>query len=521
MEWVSTVDRVTVLGRRAGRSSVLGLLILACLALPVPAQEEADEAEEAATEPDAVAAPSADGRLPAARTTRHSVELGDRVLAFRATAGALTLTDPAGKAEAEIGYVAYVLDGEAVADRPVTFAVNGGPGAASAYLHLGVLGPWRLPVGEARIVPSQPVGLVANAETWLAFTDLVFLDPVGTGFSRLIEPDDRLRGRYLSVAGDVDALADAIYRWLVSEGRIGSPKYFIGESYGGFRGPLVAEKLQREVGVGLSGMTLLSPVLDFGWRTQPSHNPLARVALLPSLAAAAMEEAGTLSPAALAEVEAYAAGDYLLDLVAGLGDGAAIGRLVERVAAITGLPPEAVARYAGRLEMQDFAAEAGRADGRVLSLYDTGVTADDPTPERPVSRAPDPVLDGLTAPLTSAALAHYRDTLDWLPERRYVLLGRGVSRAWDWGDGRGQPEAVSDLRRVMALDPSFRVLVAHGLTDLVTPYFESELILRQIPDFGPGERLRRATYPGGHMFYTREESRRAFRDDARWLYGVE
>jgi carboxypeptidase C (cathepsin A) len=518
MGWASMVDGVAAVGRRAGRSSALGLLVVACLALPALAE---DEAAEAAAEPEAVAAPATDGRLPAARTTRHSVDLGDRVLDFRATAGALTLTDRSGKAEAEIGYVAYVLDGEDMADRPVTFAVNGGPGAASAYLHLGVLGPWRLPVGEARIVPSQPVDLVANEETWLAFTDLVFLDPVGTGFSRLIEPDDRLRDRYLSVEGDIDALAEAIYRWLVNEGRIGSLKYFIGESYGGFRGPLVADKLQRELGIGLSGMTLLSPVLDFGWRTQPAHNPLARVALLPSLAAAAMEETSTLSPEALAEVEAYAAGDYLLDLVAGLGDQAAVARLVERVAAITGLAPEVVARYAGRLEMQDFAAEAGRADGRVLSLYDTGVTADDPTPERPFSRAPDPVLDGLTAPLTSAALAHYRDTLEWLPERRYVLLGGGVNRAWDWGNGRGQPEAVSDLRRVMALDPSFRVLVAHGLTDLVTPYFESELILRQIPEFGPGERLRQATYPGGHMFYTREESRRAFRDDARWLYRVE
>lgn len=520
--------------RAAGRRALRGVAwpaLLLCLAvlvgplLPAMAQDAGEAAaSDAGIDAAGVGVAADDGRLPAPVTTRHRLDFGDRVLAFAATAGALTLTDRAGTAEAEIGFVAYVLDDATVAARPVTVAVNGGPGAASAYLHLGVLGPWRLPVGVATIVPSQPVALVANPETWLDFTDLVFLDPVGTGFSRLIEPDDRLRGRYLSVEGDVDALAEAIYRWLVNEGRIGSPKYFIGESYGGFRGPLVAAKLQRELGVGLSGMTLLSPVLDFGWRTQPAHNPLARIALLPSLAAAAMAEAeaeaGTLSPEALAEVEAYAAGDYLLDLVAGLGDAAAVGRLVERVAAITGLEPEVVARHAGRLEMQDFAAEAGRADGRVLSLYDTAVTADDPTPERPFSRAPDPVLDALTAPLTSAALAHYRDTLKWLPERRYVLLGAGVNRAWDWGDGRRQPEAVSDLRRVMALDPSFRVLVAHGLTDLVTPYFESELILRQIPAFGPGERLRQATYLGGHMFYTRDGSRRAFRDDALWLYGV-
>jgi carboxypeptidase C (cathepsin A) len=127
------------------------------------------------------------------------------------------------------------------------------------------------------------------------------------------------------------------------------------------------------------------------------------------------------------------------------------------------------------------------------------------------------VLDAMTAPLTSAMLGFYRDTLGWLPERRYMLLNGGVGREWDWDTGMGQPEIVGTIEEILALDPEMEVLIAHGYTDLVTPYFASELILRQIePEIG--DQVRQETYRGGHMFYTRDESRRAFTDDARRLY---
>ena len=498
------------------------LLVLCLLPTRLAAQADVEQPDETAAEPtteSTTPADLADGRLPEANVTRHTLPLADRELHFTATAGVVTLTDNAGKAEADIAYVAYALDADNPADRPVTFAVNGGPGAASAYLHLGLLGPWRLDLGEAAISPSQPVDLVANEETWLDFTDLVFVDPVGSGFSRLVEPTDALRERYLSVDGDSEALAAFIARWSLENGRTRSAKHFIGESYGGFRGPLVAEALQREHGMALSGMTLLSPVLDFGWRAPGGASPLPLVSLLPSLAAAAaMEAEGAVDPEALAAVEAYAAGDFVVDLLAGLGDDLARERLVARVAELTGLDPALVERHAGRLDMQTFAREHRRADERLVSIYDTGVSADDPAPETPFARRPDPVLDAMTAPLTTAMLAHYQDTLGWLPDRRYMLLNRGVNRAWGWGSGRSQPEAVSALRRLLALDPAFRVLVVHGYTDLVTPYFESTLVLRQIRGFTPADRLRQATYPGGHMFYTREASRQAFREDAAGLY---
>lgn len=488
----------------------LAALLVALLPPTPPA------AQPARSEAAAVEAPT---RLPAAVATRHRLELPDRSLAFTATAGALVITDDRGREEAEIGFVAYVLETADGTERPVTFAMNGGPGAAAAYLHLGAMGPWRLPMGEGAVVPSQPTQLVANAETWLDFTDLVFIDPAGTGFSRLIDADDRLRERYLSIEGDIEAAARFILAWLGENGRMTSPTYFVGESYGGFRGPLLAERLQTTDGVGLAGMVLVSPVLDFGWWRQADHGPLPRISVLPSLAAAAMEKTGDFSPEALRAAEDYAAGEYLADLMRGLRDEAAVARIVARVAEITGLDPEVVARHAGRIGIGDFAREIFAAEGRIASLYDAGVTGEDPAPERRDARLLDPVLDGMTAPLTTAMLAHYHDTLGWMPERRYLLLSRRVNRGWDWGGGQMPPEVMGALRQVLALDPELRLLVAHGYTDLVTPYFASELVLRQLPAEIAGTRLRQATYRGGHMFYTRDASRRAFREDAAWLYG--
>jgi len=506
------------------RAVALGAALLAALigpGVPGPAGAQQNDTAEPASdgaEVDGAGTEPEEGRLPEARTTSHTLALPGRTLAFDATAGALTLTDGRGMQEAEIAYVAYTLGAEGGADRPVTFVVNGGPGAASASLHLGALGPWYLPMDPDGIIPSQPVDLAPNPDTWLDFTDLVFVDPVGTGFSRLIDPDDRLRDRYLSIDGDVAALAEFVRRWLTGTGRIGAPTYFAGESYGGFRGPLLAEELQTGHGLALDGMVLISPVLDFGWWAQPDHAPLPHVSLLPSLAAAAMEREGTFSEEALAGAEAYAAGDYVVDLLQGVGDAAAVDRIVERVAGLTGLDRAFVARASGRIGRDSFAREILRDERRVASPYDTTVSTADPAPGAAWSRAADPVLDAMTAPLTGAMLAHYGETLAWLPERRYRLLNGGVTRGWDWPESRRQPQAVGALGRVLALDPEFRALVVHGYTDLVTPYFATELVLRQVQVPDAADRVERATYRGGHMFYLRDASRRALAKDARALY---
>ncbi len=499
----------------------LPLALALSLAAPVqaqqPAPKPAGDAPAAERRGNRAAEP---GALPADSVTRHRLSLPGHELSFTAVAGSLPLVDRAGKVEADIGFVAYIRDGEDPARRPVTFALNGGPGAASAYLHLGVLGPWRLPLDGPTLPPSSAPVLVPNNETWLDFTDLVFIDPVGTGYSltRPGTPDD-LRNRLLSVEGDIEALATVMTRWLKENGRLTSPKFFTGESYGGFRGPLLAEKLQTDHGVGLSGMVLLSPVLDFGWRSQPSWNPLPQVSLLPSAAAAALERRGAVTRSALRNVETYATGEFVTDLLRGQNDPQALDRLGTRISEVTGLDLNLARKLGGRLDLRTLQRELLRGQGLVASAYDTGVTAFDPNPTAAQGRFPDPVLEGMTAPLTSAVVDHLSRTLRWdVPDRRYQLLNGGVNGAWRWGNGRSQPEAVSELRAALALDTRMRVLVAHGFTDLVTPYFESELLLRQVPDYGRAGRVRLEVYPGGHMFYSRDVSREAFRADADAMY---
>ncbi|WP_457105280.1 S10 family peptidase [Methylobacterium sp. P5_C11] len=456
-------------------------------------------------------------RLPPDSTTKQSVTLPDgRTLDFTATAGSLPLVDEGGKLQAEIAYVAYTMapkDGQA---RPVTFAVNGGPGASSAYLNVGAIGPWRLPVGGDSISPSQPVALTPNDGTWLGFTDLIFIDPVGTGYSRSADGNSKT---YWSVESDASTLAAAIARYLRVNDRMASPKFFVGESYGGFRGPLITEKLQEEVGVGLSGMVLLSPVLDFGWLETPRANPWGYVLKLPSLAAGALERAGTVPTSALlGDAETYAVGSYLADLLKGPSDAAAVARMTEKVAPLVGLDPAIVRAQAARLSTRSAQREIDRAEGRVTSAYDTGITGWDPNPDAAQSSFEDPQLTALQAPLTSAMIELYGRTLKWpVPNMRYELLNGAVNRGWSWGSGRQAPEVLSNLKGALALDGHLRVLVAHGFTDLVTPYFASKLLLAQVPAYGAG-RLSLAVYPGGHMFYTRPDSRAVFKADVERMY---
>jgi carboxypeptidase C (cathepsin A) len=468
--------------------------------------------------------------LPADAVTRHAVELPRTTLHFTATAAALPITNGEGRVLAEMAYIAYTLKDTDPLQRPVTFAFNGGPGSASAWLHLGALGPWRLPMNGETTSPSAAPALVSNAETWLNFTDLVFIDPVGTGYSRIVtggpggaESGDKARGagganggrRYFwSVDGDVESISEFMLKWLQKFGRIASPKMLVGESYGGFRAPKIAHTLQTRHGVGLSAIVLVSPVLDFAGR-RGGRTPARYVSLLPSLAAAALEKRGqTPTRTALAEAENYARAEYLTDLMRGPRDKAAVARVVAKVAQFTGLPERIVRHYGGRIDGQTYNREANRPEGKVASMYDATITGFDPDPTAHDSRFNDPFTAALNAPLTGAMLDLYRVKLDWQPDGRYLKSNWEANRNWIWGNSPTPPESVTELKSVLALDTRLRVLVAHGFTDLVTPYMGSELILDQIPDYGGEERLVSVVYPGGHMFYSRDASRRAFREDA-------
>jgi carboxypeptidase C (cathepsin A) len=454
-------------------------------------------------------------RLPADSTTDQTVELAGRTLRFKAIAGSIPINNLEGKLQAEIAFIAYLQPNAAAATRPLTFVFNGGPGAASAYMQLGALGPWRLPLDN--ITPSSSSALVPNQETWLDFTDLVFVDPVGTGYSRFINQSDDLRKQFWSVGGDIDVLATFIRKWVEKNGRQASRKFIAGESYGGFRAPKLAAKLYDQ-GVAVSGLVMVSPVLDFGWRGNGRQQPLNWVVRLPSMAAAARDTNAPFDRDALREVERYASGEYLQDLLRGEHDQAAVERISTRVAQLIGLDRAMVRRLAGRVDPGTFVRERGRERGLVSSLYDATITGIDPNPNAANTHFEDPVLDGTRAPLSTAMTDLYARVLNWRVEEPYELLSGRVSSRWDWGGARTANENVDQLRSILAFDPRLRVLIAHGASDLVTPYFENQMIVDQMPAFASPDRLTLNVYGGGHMFYSRDTSRRALRDDAERLY---
>jgi carboxypeptidase C (cathepsin A) len=499
------------------RSTVVPLVVLASVACSTCGFAAADEAPVGAAPAsrDAKSERPESSNLPADSTAAFTLNIGGRSLAFHATAGSLQLKDEAGTPQAVVAYVAYKLDGVDPERRPVTFAINGGPGAASAWLHLGALGPWRLPM--AGLSPASPPTLVDNAETWLDFTDLVFVDPPGTGYSRVVSPGEEARRRFWSVEGDVDGLAAAVRRWLVAERRLASPKFIVGESYGGFRAPRLAEALATEQGVGVAGVALISPALDLAALASGPDDPFPLLTRLPSYAAAYRRRAGPVSRADLADVERYATGDYLADWLRGPGDAAAVERMSQRVAEMTGLDLQTVRRLAGRVDEDAFLREFERPQGKVVAFYDATIDAYDPFPASRSSSFHDPVLPGFEPAFASAIVDLYERKLGWKVEGRYELLSETVNHEWRWGDRLARPEALSALRRMLALDPKFRVLVVHGLTDVQAPYFATALELAQIPDYGSRGRLTLKVYPGGHMIYADDGSRRALRDDARRL----
>ncbi len=498
--------------------SMLAIVLFVSFQVPARAQPVAPPAGDAHPKSVRAAdAPSAERRLPADSITHHTLQLpGGRTLAFTATAGAIRLTDDEGKPQAELAFIAYQLDGADKRVRPVTIAMNGGPGAASGWLQLGAMGPWRLPMSGDAHRPSAPPMLVDNAETWLDFTDLVFIDPAGTGYSRLADDTEALRRHFWSVNGDIDTLANAIRRWLQANDRLQSPKFFAGESYGGFRGPRLARTLASDRGVGLSGLVLISPVLDFGLSSN-AFDPFSLVAHLPSMAAAAHG----LDAAQLVPAEDYATGEYLHDLLQGQRDPAVLDRISARVAELTGLDPALVRRRHGRIGAGLFLRERGAATGQVGSNYDATLTEADPFPEKNFPDYPDPTFALLSAPVTAAMVDLINDRLHWRPDGTYELANNRIAREWDWGPGTGRPQAMDALRTALAIDPQFRVLIGHGLYDLVTPYLGTKLQVAQVPDYGSGYRLRLALHPGGHMFYTRDDQRAVLRDEARALVSGE
>jgi carboxypeptidase C (cathepsin A) len=405
-------------------------------------------------------------------------------------------------------------------DRPVTFAFNGGPGAASVYLNLGAIGPKRVAFGAEGQSASDPAVLTDNPATWLDFTDLVFIDPVGTGFSRSLVNEEESKKLFYGPDQDIAYLSRVVYDWLVKNGRLQSRKYIVGESYGGYRGPRLTQYLQSQIGVGINGLVLVSPALS------PSEgsrdlSPIYWITTLPSIVAAHYERAGTLSEETMAPVIDYARGEYASDLLKGNSDPQATPRIVKKVTELTGLDATFVKESGGRLETQAFLREEFRETGKLGSRYDPNVTAYDPFPYNPTQETNDPILLSIIAPTTTAMVDFVTRVVGWKADARYNALSGEVARMWDRSGGRGAfagAASATDLRIAISTDPKLRVLIAHGWSDLSCPFMGSVLTVSQIPAMGDPTRVQVHEYPGGHMYYSRPASGAALRKDAMEMF---
>ena len=452
--------------------------------------------------------------LPADAVTEHSIELNSGKLAYTATAGTFSLFDQSGERVAAVFYTAYVAKSTNAAARPVTFVFNGGPGAASAFLHLGLVGPRVAEFGMNGHDGSQ-VRLIDNPDTWLAFTDLVLIDPVGTGWSRAAKPDGG--HAFWNVQADAESMAKVIALYVAKNSRTTSPKFILGESYGGFRAAKVARVLQSDQGIVVSGVLMLSPVLEAAFQFGGDRFALGAALQLPSLAAAELERKGTFSKDALAQAEHFALTDYLTTLAGPPPRGDAAKSFYARVAKFTGLSIDALAESHGFIR-DAYVKNLDAGDHKIVSHYDATFASDDPYPETPVARGPDPILDGVIRAYGSAFIGYARDELGFKTEMSYNLLDASISNKWDWEQGHGQAGVADDLRVLLALTPSFRLLIGHGYSDMVTPYSVSRYVLQHLPAFEGEERTELKLYRGGHMFYLDPDSRKAFSADARTVY---
>jgi carboxypeptidase C (cathepsin A) len=434
---------------------------------------------------------------------------------------------------AEMFYVAYMRERSAAASRPITFVFNGGPGAASAYLHTGALGPKRLDFGDRGEAPSLPIKLVENKESWLAFTDLVFIDPIGTGFSRALEAVDgaaqEIKDRanseskeFYQLNRDLDSIAECIERILSENKRWSSPVYIAGESYGGFRVGKMARRLQEHSGIGLKGTFLISPALEFTALEYTDYNVTPWLGVFPSLVASSWwhsrrSPGGSLSAlnSVLQGAEEFVRSTFARYLVDG-SDPQARSLIAEHLQ----LNKKFVDVQRGRVSPYSFVRELKRNEGRVCGLYDASVTSADPFGNRDGYEGPEPTLTAIGAPFTHGVNAMLREVIGLETTRHYHLLSYDVYHQWNLEQGYGalarEVGATDDLRYGIALNPAMKVHVSHGVFDLITPYFASKRILDLSP-FTPEERKRISfsTFLGGHMFYSWTESRRRFTKEAQ------
>lgn len=443
--------------------------------------------------------------------TKHSVKAGGKTLNYTATVGMMPIKNAEGETEAHIFYMAYTLDQPAGSPkRPLMFSFNGGPGSSSVWLHLGTIGPRRVKMLNDGGMPAPPYQVVDNDYTWLDQTDLVFIDPVGTGYSRAVKKE--LNKKFWGLNGDIESVGEFIRMYLTRNQRWDSPLFLVGESYGTTRAAGLAGYLINR-GVAFNGIVLVSSVLDFQTLVFAPGNDLPYILFLPTYTATAWyhkklpaDLQGDLNKA-LKESEEFANGAYSRALFQGdkLSREERI-QVAAQLSRLTGLSTQYIENSELRIEQSHFSKEllrdqrltVGRLDGRFRGKDASNVGE---------TFEYDPSMAAIFPPYTAAFNAYVRGELGYQTDVNYNILG-GIN-SWDWpetGEG-GFPSTSEGLRSAFAKNPYLKVYIASGHYDMATPYFATQYTLEHIGlDKEARASISTGQYEAGHMMYIQNDS---------------
>jgi carboxypeptidase C (cathepsin A) len=457
--------------------------------------------------------------------TRHSITLKGKVFRYQAAAGYMLMKDKTGKHQASIFFIAYTKEGAGVQKRPITFAFNGGPGSAALWLHMGGLGPKRVKMSDEGLQFPQPFQYVDNEATWLEFTDLVFIDPVSTGYSRPVQGVDKKQ--FHGVMEDIRSVGDFIRLYITKNKRWLSPKFICGESYGTVRAVGLAAYLQDTYGMYLQGLVLVSAVLDFHTLVFTPGNDLPYSLFLPTYTAAARyhkklpEKYREDLQTTLKEVEQWALTDYWLALAKG-------NRLTEeerkeiidRLSQYTGLPKKTIDNNNLRIEMSRFTLGllkdekqiVGRLDSRFKGMH----LGDDLA--RYNSLLDDPSASATSGAFTAVINDYIRNELKYVNDIPYWPLSMEVY-PWDFGSVLDYIHIPRVLKKAISWNNELKVMIANGYYDQATPYFATLYTVEHI-DLPPHlqKNIVMKYYESGHMMYIRKASRQKLRDDTYEFY---
>ncbi len=449
----------------------------------------------------------------------HTVRVGGRTIAYTTTTGFMPIKNAvSGDVEARMFYMAYTMD-NAPANRPLMFSFNGGPGSASVWLHLGALGPRRIKMTEEGYLPPPPYEMEDNQATWLADTDLVFIDPVGTGYSRAAKPE--LGVKFFGLDGDIQSVGEFIRLYLGRSERWMSPLFLVGESYGTTRASGLSNWL-FDHGIALNGICLISTVMNFQTLRFADNNDLPLALILPSYATTAWYHKklpADLQSKPVAQVakeaEDFAMNEYL-PMMMRIDHLSASERqtLSDRFTRFTGLSKEYVDQANFRVDLGRFNKELLRSERRSTGRLDSrfkGIDRD-AVGENPDA---DPSINAIRPPYTAAFNSYVRGELGYKSDVEYYILGGGVTGQWNFGENNGYADTSIRMKDAMAKNPFMKILICQGYYDMATPFFAAEYTVSAM-NLDPSLRknISFEYYEAGHMMYIDVRQLKKLHDDA-------